>query len=133
VPFQVDLPPEALIVRFRPSKPEDVFNAAEKAFRYYSAYRLSCFADVKQPDEDDDAVIRRLIGVAQLGGLDIRKHKNCWYARSGDLQDVGVTFWKDEDDDEEPEHYSFDLGTTLTPERVEQVLNLFAGPERTGA
>lgn len=89
------------------------------------------FADVKAEDESDDDLLRRLVTAAGLSGLDISKNRNCWTSTSGSLQDLGLTFWKDGDVDEVPEHYSLDLGSNPTVARVDEVLGAFVGPERT--
>ena len=140
VPGEVDVPPDALVVRFRPfSNPEDVLRAADKEHRRRSSvehpdqtfYRISTFVGVKTEGEDDEDLLRRLIKVAGLTSLDLGKHKNCWLARSGDLQELNVPFCKDGDDDEPEDHYSLDLGSAPTVESVERLMAVFRGPERT--
>ena len=130
------MPPDALVIRFRPTNPEDVFNWAEKEHRRrrdpehpeQTFYRISVFADVKRDGESDDDLLRRLI---EASGLDLGKNKYCWTTRSERLQDLGLTFWKDGDADEVEEHYSLDLGSSPTVEDVGRMLEVFEGPERT--
>lgn len=135
----VTLPPDAMVVRFRPSAPQAVLSSAEKENRrrfdpenpIQTYYRVSVFADVKREGEDADSLLIRLISAAELNGLDIGNNKHCWAATAGDLQELEVSFWKDGDDDEVPEHYSIDLGPSPTVEFVERILEAFEGPERT--
>ena len=134
-----ELPSDAMVVRFRPTAAEDVLRWAGKSHRAMfdparverTFYRISVFADVKRPGEDDEALLQRLIRAAGLDGLNLGKNKHCWIARSGDLQGLDVPFCKDGYEGEPEEHYSLDLGSHPTVGDVERVLSVFVGPERT--
>jgi hypothetical protein len=56
----VDIPEDALVIRFRPTAPEDVWRWAEKEYRRIGRYRLSVYADVKRARETDDDLRQRL-------------------------------------------------------------------------
>jgi hypothetical protein len=77
-------------------------------------------------------VCKRLVAAAELTGIDLEANKHYWVTNGGALLDLGFTFWKDEEPDEPPEHYSVDLGPEATLEdQVNRFLSAFIGPEET--
>lgn len=84
----------------------------------------------KRDDEDDDAVIQRLLGVSELAGVDPSRNKRFYVcAAAAELKKLNFTFYKDEDDDEPEEHYSVDLGQDPTVDDVVRFLRPFGPPE----
>jgi hypothetical protein len=124
----VGLPGDAVVVRFRPTDPEKVLEWARKEFRRTGHYRLSVFADARRGDEDDAAVIQRLLEVSELVGLDASRNPRYYVCATSDLQALNFAFYKDEDDDEPEEHYSVDLGEDPTVEDVVRFLGPFGPP-----
>jgi hypothetical protein len=118
---------EALVIRFRPTDPDAVLGWAQKEFRRVGCYRLSVFADVQQPDETEDHLIRRLLGASEMSGIDPKSNKKYFVCtRAAELLERGFTFWKDGDDDEQDEHYSVDLGVDATRDDVVRFLGVFS-------
>jgi hypothetical protein len=114
-------------VRFRPTDPVSVLGWAEKEFRRTDFYRLSVFADAPRGDEPRASVIGRLVEAAALSGIDPAKNRRVFVcASAGDLLDLNFLFYKDDEDDEVPEHYSIDLG----PSPDEAVVRRFLEPFR---
>jgi hypothetical protein len=110
--MQVEVQPDAVVLRFRPTRPDAVLAWAGKEYRRTTHYRLSVFAASREPGEGDDDVRARLLRAANLTSLPLgrRAHHAVW-TRAGDLLELGFTFWRDDDDpDEITEHYSVDLG-----------------------
>jgi hypothetical protein len=127
----VEVPEDALVIRFRPAAPEDVLRWAEKEHRRIGRHRLSVFADVARGTETEDELRRRLLRASELSINPAKNSKYFVCARAADLRDRGFTFWKDGDDDEEPdEHYSVDLGTDATLEDVVRFLGAFGPGEK---
>lgn len=122
----VDVPADAVVIRFRPWTPENVWNSACKEYRRIGRYRLSVFADVRRGQETQGDVIDRLLKVTEIR-IDPAKNKKYSLCTSADkVTDLGFTFWKDMDDDEElDEHYSVDLGVEATLNDVERFLGVF--------
>lgn len=126
---EVDLPDDAIVVRFRPTAPDSVLAWAGKEFRRTGHHRLSVFAATKRDDEDDDAVIQRLLGVSQLAGVDPSRNKRFYVCTAAaKLKKLNFAFYKDEDDDEPEEHYSVDLGQDPTVDDVVRFLRPFGPP-----
>ncbi len=123
----VALPADAVVVRFRPTDPEKVLEWARKEFRRTGHYRLSVFADARRGDEDEAAVIRRLLAVSELVGLDPSRNPRYYVCAASDLQALNFAFYKDEDDDEPEQHYSVDLGNDPTADVV-RFLGAFGPP-----
>lgn len=111
----VDLPDDAVVVRFSPVQPDRVLRKVAQEYRRVQAWGLSVFADAPRSGEDMDAVVRRLLEAAELDGMNPatnRKYYVC--TRAAELRSRGFTFYKydeAEKPDELPEHYSVDLGS----------------------
>jgi hypothetical protein len=120
---------EAVVIRFRPTQVESVLSHALVEHRLSGRAGLSVFADVAGDNEDRDALLTRLLGVSELAGLDPGKNQKFWLcSTAAELVDEGFVFYKDEDDDELPEHFSIDLGGAPSSTKVELFLGHF-GPE----
>ena len=121
-------------MRFRPSAPDSVLASAAKEYRRVGRYALSVFADVARPledgtVEDEEAVCRRLVAVAGLGGgINLAGNPRFWSTTAGLLLDRRFVFIKDEDDDEIDEHYSIDFGTEANIDSISRFLEVFVGP-----
>jgi hypothetical protein len=127
----VEVPGDALVIRFRPTAPEAVFGRAEKEFRRVGRYRLSVFAALRAAGETDAELEQRLLKVADLSGMNPADHPKYYVcARAEELQRRGLVFYKDRDDDEMDEHYSVDLGTDSPRENVEKFLEAFGPAQR---
>jgi hypothetical protein len=122
--------PAAVVIRFRPTDPDRVLASAEVERRRIGRFGLSVFADVARPDEDEDAVVARLLVAADLAGMGSDRHPKFWIcATASEFLDEGFVFYKDEDDvDELPEHFSVDLGDVATLTDVRRFLDRF-GPQ----
>src|SRR5882724_5575224 len=108
----VEIPEDALVIRFRPTAPADVWRRAELEHRRIGRYRLSVFADIKRGQETDEDQRLRLLKVSEVGIDPAKNPKYFVCTRARDLLVRGFTFWRDGDDDEEAdEHCSVDLGT----------------------
>jgi hypothetical protein len=118
---------DALVIRFRPTDPVRVLEWAAKEHRRTGHYRLSVFAAVPVAGETVEAVQARLLKASELAGIDPEnnpKYFVCTQARQ--LLDRRFTFWKDDDDPDEPaEHFSVDLGEAPTLEDVQLFLEQF--------
>ncbi len=126
-----DVDPDAVVIRFRPTELEKVMNWAEKEHRRTGFYRLSVFASSPLPSESQAATEARLVGVAGLNGIDLKKNKSHWVALRGEL--AAFDFYKDDDDDLEecPEHYSVDLGSAEgLADACRDFLSRFSRPEK---
>lgn len=127
----VAVPANAVVIRFRPTDPESVLRWAEKEHRRIGYYRLSVFADAPREREDEDAVVRRLLAVSELAGVDPAGNKRVFVcAKASELLRLNFTFHKDEEEDELEEHYSVDLGPAPTVDDVRRFLEPFAAEGR---
>jgi len=130
---EVIVPADALVVRFRPFEPNSVLASAAKEYRRAGHFRLSVFADTAEADEDIEAVVKRLLHVAELDGIaGATNPKYTLCAAAGKLLDRGFVFHKYDEDDPDPgdevdEHYSVDLGEEPTLGDVARFLEPF-GP-----
>lgn len=126
-----DVPRNAVVIRFRPWQSGDVWNWACKEHRRIGRHRLSVFADTPRANETERDVIDRLLKASEIG-IDPKKNKKFAICSSAaELLDLGFTFWKDGDDDKEPdEHYSVDLGADAAEEDVVKLLGVFRPAER---
>jgi hypothetical protein len=125
-----DVPRDAVIIRFRPTNPDAVWEWAGKEHRRTGRHRLSVFADVKRGQETEQDVVDRLLKASELAGIDPAKNKKYSLCTSAaELLDCSFTFWKDGDDDEEDQHYSVDLGNDATPQDVTRFLSVFRPAE----
>lgn len=125
----VELSPDAIVVRFRPTAEDAVLKQAEKERNRPDGPgrpRLSVFADVVRDDESRDDTIKRLVVAAGLAGLDLARNKKFYICgAAGGLQNSSFGFYKDGDGDEVDEHYSIDLGDNVTPARAAEFLGHF--------
>jgi hypothetical protein len=102
-----DIARDAVVIRFRPTVPDAVWQWAVKEHRRVGRYRLSVFADRRRVGETEQEAIGRLLKASELAGIDPEKNKKyCLCTSAAELLDLGFTFWKDGDDDEQDEHYS---------------------------
>ncbi|WP_103956478.1 hypothetical protein [Nonomuraea solani] len=121
-----DVPRDAVVIRFRPTMPEDVLRSAGKWYRFTGVYGLSVFTDVAHAAESEHDVIGRLLKASEMSNIDPAKNKKFYICTSaGKIMDAGFSFRKDGDDDERPEHYTVDLGEQPTLEVVERFLEAF--------
>jgi hypothetical protein len=124
------VPRDAVVIRFRPTDPDAVWNWALKEHRRIGRHRLSVFADVKRRGETTQDAIDRLLRASELGGIDPERNKKYSVCTSAaELLDLSFAFWKDGDDQELDEHYSVDLGDDATPEDVVRFLGVFGPAE----
>jgi hypothetical protein len=116
--MQVNIAPDAIVVRFAPVQPERVLNKAAQEYRRIRCHWVSVFAAEAGQGESDEAVAARLLQASELGGIDPARNPKYYTCRAQELLDRGFTFWKyDEEPDkskERPEHYSVDLGERPT-------------------
>lgn len=132
---RVNLPDDAMVIRFRPTAPESVLSRASVEYRRIGVYGLSVFADVARSGEDRDDLIKRLLKASELDGMDPEKNKNVWVCtRAEELRESGFSFYKytaDEDPEsrERPEHYSVDLGD-VEPDPSVTTVEKFLAPFR---
>ncbi len=126
-----DVPRDAVVIRFRPTQPDSVWNQACKEHKRIGHHRLSVFADTPREGEAQQDVIDRLLRASEVG-LNPEKNKKFTVCTSAaELLDLGFTFWKDGDDDKEPdEHYSVDLGASATQEDAVRFLGVFGPTEK---
>lgn len=128
---QVEVPDDAVVIRFRPTDPERVLASAEKEHRRTGRYGCSVFAVQPFEGETESQVIARLLAAADLVGMTVDRHNKYWVCtRAKELLTEGFTFCKDGDDDELPEHYSVVLGAEPTIEDAERFLSAFSDARR---
>lgn len=129
--IRVEVPPDAIVIRFSPTDPERVLRRAERAARHSGVHSLSVFLDTRQDGETESDTIARLLAASELSG--IRPGNNAKYyvcARAGVLLDQGFMFVKDGYEGELAEHYSVDLGPTPTVEAAERFVRAFGQVRR---
>lgn len=131
VPTSVDLPGDALVVRFSPTSAERVLRKAELLSRDSGgAHLVSVFVGVSGPDETQDAVLVRVLRATETD-FDPVKNRNFFVcARADTLVDRGFSFVKDGYAGEIAEHYSVDLGFSPTLADVERFLGAFERRKR---
>ena len=111
----VEVPRDAIVIRFRPTDPETVFKRAERDSRRSGTWRLSVFADVQRRGETEQDTINRLLAVSELSGIKAADNPRYFVCvRAEELLSRSFVFVKDGDEDERPEHYSVDLGSEPT-------------------
>jgi hypothetical protein len=120
---------DALVIRFRPIRADQVLASAVKEHRRTGHYRVSVFADIARPGESFEVVEARLLEAAGLAGIDPVRNDRYFTCFAGQLLDRGFTFWKDDEPGEPAEHYSVDLGERPTLEDVNRFCGVF-GPAR---
>ncbi len=127
----VEVPDDALVIRFSPFTADRVLARAETAYRRRGEWTSSVFVGLKQEHESDEDLRARLFAAAELhniGSNNNQKYDVC--ARAGDLLALGFVFLKDGDEDEAAEHYSVRLGDSPTHEDVTRFLGAFTIRER---
>jgi hypothetical protein len=124
----VALPADAVVIRFRPTAPDRVYVSAENEQVRCGRLGLSIFADAPREGEDEQAVVERLLAVAELSGMDSGSHPKYYLCADGN-EISGYTFYKVEGD-EVPEHYNVDLGENATVDDVLPFLEKFKGMKR---
>ncbi|MEX1276573.1 MAG: hypothetical protein WEA75_06715 [Acidimicrobiia bacterium] len=125
-----EMSPAAIVIRFRPTNPESVLAWAQKEHRRTGYFRLSVFADVAGPGEDDDAVIQRLLDASELAGVDPGGNKKFYVCtNASELLGLGFTFHKDEEEGESSEHWSVDIGADPSGDDALRFLSPFGPPE----
>ncbi len=114
----VDLPDDAVVVRFSPTLADRVLRRAQQEYRRVGVWGLSVFAAPPSSGEGMEDVVRRLLAAAELDGMNPANNRKYFVCtRAEELRSRGFTFYKyDERDDigeydELPEHYSVDLGS----------------------
>ncbi|WP_409330377.1 hypothetical protein [Trujillonella humicola] len=129
----VDLPAEAVVIRFTPVRPDRVLVKANQEHRFVGAYGLSVFASAPRLGEDTDTVVRRLLEAAQLDGVNPATNKNYYIcSTAAALRDLGFSFYKyeeHEEPNEPPEHYSVDLGSDGAGPTVDAVISFLGAFE----
>jgi hypothetical protein len=121
-----DVGRDAVVIRFWPVNPDTVWKRACQEHKLTEHYRLSVFADRRRSHETQQDVIYRLLKASEVGINPAKNKKFTLCTSAAELLDLGFTFWKDGDDDNEPdEHYSVDLGADATLEDVIRFLGAF--------
>jgi hypothetical protein len=122
----VDVRRDAVVIRFWPVNPETVWKKARQEYKATGRYRLSVFADAARTSETQQDVIYRLLKASEVGINPAKNKKFTLCTSAAELLDLGFTFGKEGDDDNDPdEHYSVDLGSDATPEDVVRFLGAF--------
>lgn len=122
----VDLPGDAIVIRFAPTSPEKVLERAERGSRLYGRHLSSVFAARPRPGESDDDVIDRLLKASELANIDPASNRGYFVCSRADrLAASGFVFVKDGDEDEVAEHYSVDLGSAPAIEDAKRFLDAF--------
>ena len=114
------------MVRFPPVSHGRVERRAALAFAASGFYGLSVFADCAWPDEGEDSLIRRLIGAAELEGLDVAGNRKYCVCTAADLFKHGFTFEKDGYTGEATVHYSVNVGSENSQLRPVSVCKFLA-------
>jgi hypothetical protein len=122
----VDVRRDAVVIRFWPVSPETVWKKALQEYRATGHYRLSVFADAARSHETQQDVVYRLLKSSEIGINPANNKKFTLCTSAAELLDLGFTFWKDGDDNVDPdEHYSVDLGADATSEDAIRFLGAF--------
>lgn len=122
---------DAVVIRFSPMEPGALLKSAAKEYRRIGAYRVSVFADRLLPGEDLEDLVRRLLAVSELTGIDPTSNRKYWMcAGAQELRSRHFTFHKDDYDGEPPEHYSVDLGNPPTDEDAARFVEVFENYRR---
>ncbi len=125
---EVEISGRALVIRFPPSDPEAVLRRAGKEHRRDGHYGVSVFADVKRGQEDDDALVARLLEVSGLAGMEPGRNPKYYRCQTAqELLDRGFAFMKDREDGELTEHYCVSLGVAPSVQDAGRFLEPF-GP-----
>ncbi|MFF8485128.1 hypothetical protein [Streptomyces antibioticus] len=124
---EAEVPPHALVLRFKPMDPERCLKRLNQDFRDTGDYSLSVFADVQHPSETVDQLKSRLLAASELQGINPSTNKAYYVCtRAEKLLERKFTFRKDDDGGEVSEHYSVYFGSsTPTLEDVKRFLEAF--------
>jgi hypothetical protein len=114
------------VLRFRPASAEAIAAQAIKDERYYKRFQVSVWASAPKPGEDEDAVVQRLLAVAELTGIGLNgKQRFFVCSQAALILDAGLKFYKDEDEGEPEEHYSVDFGNPMSTKAIEAFVGAF--------
>ena len=122
---------EAIVVRFQPFTPENLFNRIDSDFQRTKKYRASCFVGIPLRHESSEMTVQKILAAAELGG--IRKANNLKYIyciRAEILLNAGFAILKDGDEGEIEAHFSIDFGETLLEADCQKMLDCFQGKGR---
>ncbi|MFD9880112.1 hypothetical protein ACFWZT_01440 [Streptomyces alboflavus] len=124
---EAEVPPDALVLRFKPMDPERCLKRLNQDYRDTGDYSLSVFADTQRSDETLDELKCRLLAASALQGINPSTNKAYYLCtRAAKLLERKFTFRKDEDGEEVREHYSVYFGSVApTLEDVERFLEAF--------
>lgn len=124
---EAEVPPDALVLRFKPMDPERCLKRLNQDYRATGDYSLSVFLDTPHQGETLEALKRRLLAASELQRIRAESNKVYYVCtRAEKLLERKFTFRKDEDDDEVPEHYSVYFGSAEpTLEDIERFLEAF--------
>lgn len=122
----VDMPRQAIVIRFAPMSSEGLRRSAETALRLSGRHDLSVWADVRGRGEREEDACDRLLSDS---GFLPENNRNFWVCIAASaLLDNGFTFWKDGYSGEPERHYSVDIsapGRILVPEALEAFRAVF--------
>jgi hypothetical protein len=126
VPTRVQLPGDALVIRFAPVTAAKVLEKAERLARVSDgAYLASVFVGLPRDGETDDQRLARVLAATQTD-FDPKKNRNVFVCtRADSLLSRNFAFVKDGYEGEIPEHYSVDLGSAPTLEDAQRFLDAF--------
>ncbi|MCA1673816.1 MAG: hypothetical protein LC799_16970, partial [Actinobacteria bacterium] len=65
----VQVPRDAIVIRFAPTDPARVLQRAERDSRYSGTFALSVFADVQRDGEDESDTIARLLAASEMSNI----------------------------------------------------------------
>jgi hypothetical protein len=126
--YRVDVPPEAHVIRFRPTDPNAVLGHAITAYNRTGIPGLSVFADIAHDGEDQAATVNRLVATANFTSINAR----VFVTTASAILEKGFCFTKDDVDDEHSEHYSVDIGKADL-DSVVRFLDVFEDRRRHGS
>ncbi|GAA3801060.1 hypothetical protein GCM10022403_039190 [Streptomyces coacervatus] len=123
---EAEVPPDALVLRFKPMDPERCLKRIAIDHRDTGHYCLSVFADAPRPDETQEELKARLLAASELQGMNPKSNKTYWQCTQAEkLLERKFAFRKD-GGDEVPEHYSVDFGSAEpTLEDVNRFIEAF--------
>lgn len=70
----VDLPRDAIVIRFTPRTPEKILERAERDHRLSGRYALSVFADTQRVNESRQDTLARLLAASELSAIDAARN-----------------------------------------------------------
>ncbi|MEU5968897.1 hypothetical protein [Streptomyces globisporus] len=124
---EAEVPPDALVLRFKPMDPERCMKRLNQDYRDTGDYSLSVFVGTQRQGETVDALKLRLLAASELQGMRPESNKVYYVCtRAEKLLERKFTFRKDESEDEVAEHYSVYFGSAApTLEDIERFLEAF--------